>query len=60
MCKVLLSLGLFWRVCVCVCLQVQATDADAGENGRVLYRILSGNKFDLLFPDVLITSNTVL
>ncbi|XP_051504307.1 cadherin-23 [Myxocyprinus asiaticus] len=24
-------------------LQVQATDADAGENGRVLYRILSGN-----------------
>lgn len=34
-------------VVTCVCgyvrLQVQATDADQGENGRVLYRILSGN-----------------
>ncbi|XP_038594037.1 cadherin-23-like [Micropterus salmoides] len=28
-------------------LQVQATDADEGENGRVLYRILSGNSNNL-------------
>ncbi|KAA0718277.1 Cadherin-23 Otocadherin [Triplophysa tibetana] len=28
---------------VCVAVRVQATDADAGENGIVLYRILSGN-----------------
>ncbi|KAM4607873.1 cadherin-23 isoform 2-T2 [Polymixia lowei] len=28
-------------------LQVQATDADQGENGRVLYRILSGNSNNL-------------
>lgn len=33
----------FVVTCVCVRLQVQATDADQGENGRVLYRILSGN-----------------
>uniref|UniRef100_A0AAV2JPX6 Cadherin domain-containing protein n=1 Tax=Knipowitschia caucasica TaxID=637954 RepID=A0AAV2JPX6_KNICA len=26
-----------------LCVQVQATDADHGENGRVLYRILNGN-----------------
>ncbi|KAG7462694.1 hypothetical protein MATL_G00187470 [Megalops atlanticus] len=29
--------------CASLSLQVQATDADQGENGRVLYRILSGN-----------------
>ena len=27
---------------LCLCVQVQATDADQGENGRVLYKILSG------------------
>lgn len=28
--------------CFC-CVQVRATDADQGENGSVLYRILTGN-----------------
>ncbi|XP_028324077.1 cadherin-23 isoform X1 [Gouania willdenowi] len=32
-------------------LQVQATDADQGENGRVLYRILSGNSNELFSID---------
>uniref|UniRef100_UPI003AAE43FE cadherin-23 isoform X1 n=1 Tax=Centroberyx gerrardi TaxID=166262 RepID=UPI003AAE43FE len=32
-------------------LQVQATDADQGENGRVLYRILSGNSNSLFSID---------
>ncbi|XP_056147700.1 cadherin-23 [Lampris incognitus] len=32
-------------------LQVQATDADQGENGRVLYRILSGNSKNLFSID---------
>ncbi|XP_029926425.1 cadherin-23 isoform X1 [Myripristis murdjan] len=32
-------------------LQVQATDADQGENGRVLYRILSGNSNNLFSID---------
>ena len=36
-------------LCVCVCMQVQATDADQGDNGRVLYRILSG-ECDFFFP----------
>lgn len=31
------------RLFAFVCVQVQATDADQGENGRVLYRILTGN-----------------
>ncbi|TKS85340.1 Cadherin-23 Otocadherin [Collichthys lucidus] len=32
-------------------LQVQATDADQGENGRVLYRILTGNSNNLFSID---------
>ncbi|XP_075331797.1 cadherin-23 isoform X2 [Odontesthes bonariensis] len=32
-------------------LQVQATDADQGENGRVLYRILTGNSNNLFSVD---------
>ena len=38
-------------VCWCLSVQVQATDADQGENGGVLYRILTG-KFclTLIFP----------
>lgn len=35
--------SLWYRLFACVCsAQVQATDADQGENGRVLYRILTG------------------